>query len=188
MMLLVIDRKTSHLTCLHDLCDRLSLESSNLDLCENLIVINVYLRASTTEQDATRAKNAVDEFLSGYGKSADDYFIENASGSKLERPELGKLLHSAQEGDVIVVEQVDRLTRLSANDWETLKGLISSKGISLVSIDLPTSHAALTQSNDESLTGAILSTVNNMLLDILAITARKDYEDRLLKSPSDGKD
>ncbi|OCP62937.1 recombinase family protein [Vibrio parahaemolyticus] len=139
--------------------------------------ILVYLRASTKEQDATRAKDAIDAFLEQRGKAADGYYVENVSGTKLDRPELIKLLADAKKGDILIVEQVDRLTRLTAEDWKILKRTIEDTGIHLVSLDLPTSHLVL---NDlgASLVGDILVHVNNLLLEILATTARKDYEDR----------
>src|SRR5215207_4220582 len=46
------------------------------------------------------------------------YYIENESGAKLARPELFRLLSDARPGDVLLVEQVDRLSRLTASDWE----------------------------------------------------------------------
>jgi DNA invertase Pin-like site-specific DNA recombinase len=40
---------------------------------------------------------------------------------KLARPELFRLLCDAHPGDILLVEQVDRLSRLTAQDWERLK-------------------------------------------------------------------
>lgn len=141
--------------------------------------ILVYLRASTEDQNALRAKEAIDSFLSGNDKAADRYYSENVSGATLNRPELMKLLDEANKDDILVIEQIDRLTRLEAADWEQLKATIQTKGIHLVSIDLATSHAVLkdSQSNDPFVSG-MMKAINGMLLDMLAITARKDYEDR----------
>lgn len=138
--------------------------------------ILAYLRASTEEQNASRAKEAIDSFLINHNLKADRYYIENVSGAKLDRPQLIQLLSESDKGDILIIEQVDRLTRLTAEDWRQLKRTIEDKGIHLVSLDLPTSHLALT--NSVSLVGDILQHVNNLLLEILATTARKDYEDR----------
>ena len=105
------------------------------------------------------------------------WFLENESGAKLKRPELFRLLEIAQNGDVLLVEQVDRISRLNTEDWETLKTLITKKGIRIVALDLPTSHQFLNQSTDE-FTQRMLSAINGMLLDMLAAVSRKDYEDR----------
>lgn len=42
--------------------------------------IRVYLRASTTEQDAKRAKQSLDDFIRPYGVQIACYYAENASG------------------------------------------------------------------------------------------------------------
>jgi DNA invertase Pin-like site-specific DNA recombinase len=46
----------------------------------------------------------------------------NESRTKLARPELFRLLADAQPGDILLVEQVDRLSRLTAPDWEAATG------------------------------------------------------------------
>lgn len=139
--------------------------------------IFAYLRASTKNQDATRAKETMANFLKDSNHIVADWFTENESGTKLHRPELMRLLENAEKGDVLFVEQVDRLTRLTADDWRQLKRAIEDKQIHLVSMDLPTSQLILKQ-DKKSLVDDILVHVNNLLLDILATTARKDYEDR----------
>lgn len=141
--------------------------------------IRAYLRASTSEQDASRAKSALVSFAADNGHKIAAFYIENESGTKLERPELFRLLEDSHEGDVLLIEQVDRLSRLSPDDWATLKAKIAAKKVTVVSLDLSTSHAALkpTQGMDD-FTKGMISAVNGMLLDMLAVVARKDYEDR----------
>lgn len=136
-----------------------------------------YLRASTDKQDANRAKSSLEEFAQDLNHRVSAWFIENESGAKLKRPELFRLLEIAHQGDVLLVEQVDRISRLNTEDWETLKALITTKGIRIVALDLPTSHQFMTQSADE-FTQRMLSAINAMLLDMLAAVSRKDYEDR----------
>lgn len=140
--------------------------------------IRAYLRASTEDQDATRARGQLQEFTSEKGLKVASWYVENVSGATLQRPELMRLLDDAQPGDVLLLEQVDRLARLTQSDWETLKGLIQSKGLKVVALDLPTSHGLLQAGSGEDFTSRMLSAINAMLLDILAAVARKDYEDR----------
>ncbi|MBH2762111.1 recombinase family protein [Serratia marcescens] len=154
--------------------------------------VYAYLRASTTQQDATRAKGQLDEFAKANGMTISSYFTENESGASLKRPELFRLLEIAQKGDVLLVEQVDRLSRLSGEDWNKLRSLINEKGVRVVALDLPTSHQ-LIQSGDE-FTSRMLEALNGMMLDMLAAIARKDYTDRkrrqaqgIVKAKSDGK-
>lgn len=140
--------------------------------------IYAYLRASTVEQDALRAKNRLKEFASHHGHRIAGWYVENASGASLERPELNRMLSDMESGDVILIEQVDRLSRLSDTDWETLKRRTHEKELSVISLDLPTSHIALTQAASDDFTRSMLRAVNGMMLDMLAAIARKDYEDR----------
>ena len=135
-----------------------------------------YLRASTEEQDANRAKNHLEEFAHKLGHKVSAWFIENESGAKFHRPELFRLLDIAESGDVLLVEHVDRISRLNNNDWVLLRKKITEKGIRIVTEDLPTSHQ-LIQQGDE-FTERMLSAINSMMLDMLAAIARKDYEDR----------
>ena len=135
-----------------------------------------YLRASTEDQDASRAKTQLEEFSRSLGKETTAFFIENESGAKLDRPELFRLLDIAAPGDVLLVEQVDRISRLNQEDWETLKTIIREKVIRVVSLDLPTSHQIL-KTNDE-FTERMMDAINSMMLDMLAAIARKDYLDR----------
>jgi len=136
-----------------------------------------YLRASTNEQDASRARDTLIKIVEEADQTVSTWFIENESGATLKRPELFRLLEVAQSGDVLLVEQVDRISRLNAEDWESLKSIIIGKGIRIVALDLPTSHQFM-KDEEDGFTQRILSAVNAMLLDMLAAVARKDYEDR----------
>lgn len=139
--------------------------------------IRAYLRASTTQQDANRAKKQLEEFSLDKGHKIASVYVENVSGRTLKRPQLMKLIDDASPSDIILIESVDRLTRLTSDDWDTLKHIISEKKLSVVAVDLPTSHMALepTKKGDD-LSRGILKAVNQMLLDILATMASKDYE------------
>lgn len=139
--------------------------------------IRAYLRASTDDQDATRARADLELFATERGLKVAAWYTENESGAKLDRPELFRLIEDAHTGDVLLVEQVDRLSRLNADDWEALKLKLNSKRIRVVALDLPTSWMGAESTRDDA-TQAMLDAVNRMLLDMLAVVARKDYTDR----------
>ena len=103
------------------------------------------------------------------------YYIENASGTKLDRPELNRLLDESSENDVLLVESVDRLSRLTQKDWETLKNKVYAKGLRLVVRDLETTHKQF----EEGITGDIMRVINSMLIDLMATMARLDNEKRI---------
>src|SRR5690606_17699672 len=93
-----------------------------------------------------------------------------------ERPQLNKLLDESKDGDILLVESVDRLSRLTQDDFSTLKQRIKDKGLRLIVQDLPTTHALINATGD--ITSAVLSVVNNMLIDLLATMAGLDNEKR----------
>src|SRR3984957_14345173 len=139
--------------------------------------VRAYLRASTSEQDATRAREPLQRFASERGLAIAAWYVENDSGAKLSRPELFRLLSDVCPGDVLLVEQVDRLSRLTAADWERLKAELTSRRVRVVALDLPTSWMMASNAGDE-FTGRMFEAINGMLLDMLAAVARKDYDDR----------
>lgn len=139
--------------------------------------VRAYLRASTNLQDATRARQQVEAFAAEHGLTIAATYIENESGAKLTRPELFRLLSDAYPEDICLVEQVDRLSRLTAADWEKLKTELATRRVRVVALDLPTSWAMLNPKADE-FTARMFDAINSMMLDMLAAIARKDYEDR----------
>lgn len=142
----------------------------------NIMRVWAYLRASTKQQDADRALNELEAFAHSHDLKVSKYFKENESGASLQRPELFLLLEIAERGDILLCEQIDRISRLTGEDWKTLRALIESKGIRVVSLDLPTSHQLL-KVQDE-FTARMFEAMNSMMLDMLAAISRKDYEDR----------
>lgn len=136
------------------------------------MTVRIYVRASTKDQDAKRALTDLISFSKSYDDSHAEY-IENYSGTKLERPALNKLLDDANQDDVLLVESVDRLSRLSQDDFGVLKQRIKDKGLRLVVADLPTTHTI-----NDGMTGEILNVVNNMLIDLLATMAKLDNDKR----------
>ncbi|MBX8814326.1 recombinase family protein [Ochrobactrum sp. MR34] len=139
--------------------------------------VRAYLRASTKEQDASRAKDELFQFAHDKGLKIAATYIENESGASLNRPELFRLLSDCQAGDVLLIEQVDRLSRLNASDWERLKAEIRNRQIKVVALDLPTSWGMASVNTDE-FTSRMSEAINNMMLDMIAAIARKDYDDR----------
>lgn len=136
----------------------------------------LYLRASTKEQDAHRAEQLLRTFCQHNELTVIQTYVENFSGTKLNRPELNQLLSDSKQGEILLVESVDRLSRLPQQDWEKLKQFINEKGLRLVVVDLPTTHTLL---NSDDFTSSILMIINNMLLDLMATMARLDNEKRI---------
>jgi len=136
------------------------------------MTVRIYVRASTKDQDATRALADLIMFSKSYDDNFVDY-VEHFSGTKLDRPVLAKLLKDAEQDDILLVESVDRLSRLSQDDFSILKQRIKDKGLRLVVADLPTTHTV-----SEGMTGDILRVINDMLIDLLATMAKLDNDKR----------
>ena len=136
------------------------------------MTIRIYVRASTKDQDATRALSDLVAFSTIYDDKYVDY-VEHFSGTKLDRPALAQLLNDADQGDILLVESVDRLSRLSQDNFAILKQRIKDTGLRLVVADLPTTHTV-----SEGMTGDILRVINDMLIDLLATMAKLDNDKR----------
>jgi DNA invertase Pin-like site-specific DNA recombinase len=136
------------------------------------MIVRIYVRASSKDQDATRALADLVAFSTGYDDNHVEY-VEHFSGTKLDRPVLTKLLKDAEQGDILLVESVDRLSRLSQDDFAILKQRIKDKGLRLVVADLPTTHTV-----SKGMTGEILTVINHMLIDLLATMAKLDNDKR----------
>lgn len=63
----------------------------------------------------------------------DKVYKDVISGAKRERPELDKMLEELEEGDVVYIASIDRLSR-STKDLLDIVGIIRDKGAYLVSI------------------------------------------------------
>lgn len=141
------------------------------------IFIRAYLRASTDEQDAQRARGMLDRFVAERDMVICNYYTENQSGAHLNRPELFRLLADSRPRDVLLVEDVDRLSRLTASEWDKLKRLIREREVRVVAVNVPTTWQHLSPAHSE-FDARMFSAINDMLLDMLAAMARRDYEQR----------
>lgn len=88
-----------------------------------------YLRVSTEEQEFERQIFAIHQ--AGY--HPDRIYKEKASGASLERSQLRELLIQLKKGDLIIVENLTRLTRRTEDLFEILK-LLDEKGAKLKSV------------------------------------------------------
>ena len=62
--------------------------------------------------------------------------------------ELFRLLGDSHPGDILLIEQLDRLSRLGAEDWTKLRTELQARQVRVVALDLPTSWI-MTQTGDE---------------------------------------
>ncbi|WP_407228276.1 recombinase family protein [Escherichia coli] len=83
--------------------------------------VRAYLRASTSEQDASRALAAIDSFAEERGLNICNYYIENELVRGLTGLNYSGCSSDCRHNDILLIEDVDRLSRLTGEDWNSLK-------------------------------------------------------------------
>lgn len=76
-----------------------------------------YARVATLEQDPALQLEAL------RSAGADEVFVDQASGTRTDRPELETMLKQLRAGDTVVVWRLDRLGRSLPHLIETVTGL-----------------------------------------------------------------
>jgi len=137
--------------------------------------VHIYLRASSKDQDAARAKPLLLNFVERHGLVLVELYSENYTGTKLDRPVLMRLLGQAEPGDALLVESVDRLSRMEDEDWKRLKAILNEKKLRLIVEDLPTTHQQL----DDSISGQYMAVIRDMITDLTATMARLSHQKRV---------
>lgn len=89
-----------------------------------------YARVSTYDQNINLQ---VDALLKA---GCEEIFKDVASGSKMDRPQLRKLLDRIRKGDVIIIWKLDRLGR-SLKDFISITNELIRKGVNLKSLNDP---------------------------------------------------
>ncbi|WP_327385695.1 recombinase family protein [Pseudomonas savastanoi] len=135
----------------------------------------MYLRASSKGQDSDRAKPLLMEFVQQHGLELAEVYSENFTGTKLLRPVLMRLLSQANPGDILLVESIDRLSRLELDDWTTLKAMLHEQKLRLVVEDLPTTHQQL----DDSVPSQYLALIRDLVTDLVATQASISHQKRV---------
>lgn len=96
----------------------------------SLKIARIYLRVSTLQQNLERQRKIIDEAKKN-GFYIAGIYEEKASGVNASRPELNRLIDDLQEGDWVIAERIDRITRLPPREAELLIQRITEKGARL---------------------------------------------------------
>ena len=138
-------------------------------------IARIYQRVSTDQQELQR-QGDIEKKAKEDGYYIAGIYKEKASGARLDRPELLRMIHDLQPGDVVIAEKMDRISRLPLPDAEHLVHTIRSKGakISVPGLidlsDIP--------SDPDDISKIILESVQELLLKLALHMARDDYETR----------
>ncbi len=136
----------------------------------------IYQRVSTENQDLERQDSLV-SLAKDQGFYIAGVYREKASGVDQNRPELEKLINDLQEGDYLIAEKIDRITRLPLAHAEKLIERIKSKGAKLL-IPGIIDFSDIKPDNPDKILEIVLDTMQTMLMKIALQMARDDYETR----------
>ncbi|EOM1525894.1 recombinase family protein [Salmonella enterica subsp. enterica serovar Bareilly] len=140
-------------------------------------IARVYLRVSTDEQNLERQERIItDAQKQGYYVAA--VYREKASGVRADRPELQRMIAELQEGDAVICEQLDRLTRLPLPQAEALIASIKAKGARLVIPDVIDLSEVTKGMEPDSIAALVLQGTQDMLLRLMLKLANEDYTTR----------
>ncbi|OCG69497.1 resolvase [Gilliamella sp. Occ3-1] len=135
----------------------------------------IYLRVSTREQELERQERIIDDAKKA-GYYIANVYKEKASGARFDRPELQRMISELQDGDVIIAEKIDRLTRLPLDEAINLIDSIKSKGARLCVPDIL--DLSEISSDATGVTKIVIDSMQDLLLKIALQVARDDYEIR----------
>lgn len=126
-----------------------------------------YVRVSSRTQNEARQVAALEE----YGVDKRDIFIDKTSGKNFERPKYQTMKSLLQEGDIVVLLDLDRLGRNyseMASEWQNIT---KEKGCDIEIINLPILN---TNQKKETLDTRFLA---DMIFSILSYVAERERQD-----------
>ena len=85
------------------------------------------MRVSTDKQDLSRQKD-IELSTRDAGYYIAGVYREKASGARVDRPELQRMIADLQPGEVVVTEKIDRISRLPLPQAEQLVNSIRARG------------------------------------------------------------
>lgn|SRR5574344_20515 len=138
--------------------------------------VRVYMRVSTQQQTLDRQTSIIQEAKSkGYYIAG--VYSEKASGAIENRPALQKLINDLQDGDLVVAEKLDRISRLPLENAEKLIAQIKDKGAKLLIPDIIDFSDIISEASD-TISKIVLESMQQLLLKLALQAARDDYESR----------
>lgn len=132
---------------------------------------HIYIRVSSASQDIERQEKLIaDAQAKGY--ELVDIYREKVSGTTENRPELQRMLGKLKDGDTIIAEHLDRISRLPLDEALALMDKIKAKGAKVSVpglIDLPKA---------DGIAAIVMAGAQEMLLKIALYQCRQDWETR----------
>lgn len=132
--------------------------------------IYAYCRVSTEQQNLDRQEDAIKKYVEENNINIDVWFADKISGKTFERDNYLQMKELVEEGDVIIIKELDRFGRsMSAikEEWQ----YFMDKGVKIVVIDMPLISSDL--SGTKTLD---MQFISNMVFEMLCYMAEKERE------------
>lgn len=129
-----------------------------------------YMRVSTDRQDIARQKGAIEEFAKSKKIEITSWYTDHYTGTTFDRINYQVLTSRLQQGDYLIVKEVDRLGR----NWDLIKSewtRLQNRGIKIVIIDIPILSDAL-PGETEMLTGLTGRLIKEQMLTLMCYSAQ----------------
>ena len=126
-----------------------------------------YARVSSKEQNLDRQIKELKEFNKDI-----ILFADKESGKDFNRKEYEILKRIADNGDTIVVKEMDRLGRNKEMIKEELE-YYKNKGVRVIILDIPTTKMDLSNM-EEGIAKEMLKMINNILVEVLSTMAEQE--------------
>lgn len=138
-------------------------------------VARIYMRVSTKQQDIRR-QEAITDSARNAGYYIAGVYRDTESGVRYDRPELLRMIEDLQPGDVVIAEQMDRLSRGPLAEAERLVQTIRAKG-ARISVPGVVDLSDLSESV-EGVARIILDETQKMILKVILQLANDDWANR----------
>ncbi|MCK9709885.1 recombinase family protein [Pseudomonas syringae] len=135
-------------------------------------VARIYMRVSTEDQDIRR-QDAIIDSARHAGYYIAGVYRDIESGVRYDRPSLLRMIEDLQPGDVVIAEQMDRLSRGPLPEAEKLIATLKAKGARL-SVPGIVDLNELNETTD-SMTRIFVDHTQEMLLKVLLQLAHDDW-------------
>lgn len=131
-----------------------------------------YHRTSTEEQHLDRGIAEIQSYCQDNGIVLKELFTDQHTGKNFDRPEYKVLKRIIDDGDTLIVTEVDRLGRNKADTMKELKWF-QEHGIRLLILEIPTTLMDISKMDNE-LAQLMLSTINNMMVELYVSMAEAE--------------
>lgn len=135
-----------------------------------------YHRTSTEEQHLERGIAEIKQYCQDNGIQLKELFLDQRTGKNFDRPEYGVLKRVLDDGDSLIITEVDRLGRNKADTMKELRWF-QEHGIRLLILEIPTTLMDISKMDNE-MAQLMLSTINNMMVELYVSMAEAEMHKR----------